>query len=432
DLLMEVTLSPAMGYYLSHVNNPRSIPEFNIHPDENYAREIMQLFSIGLYMLNQDGTRMKDSNGNDIPTYDNADIMELAKVFTGLGFAELDPKMQVWWLDEAVFGEVDIYIGHKWLPLKMYQEWHEPGEKVILKDLVIPAGQPGIQDIEMAVDYLFNHPNVGPFVSRLLIQRLIKSNPTPGYISRVAAVFNNNGQGVRGDMQAVIEAIIMDEEARSCDAQLDPGNGMLREPTLRHSHFSRAIPQKGIRPVYQVEINNYDCEGIEYEVDYEEVTEDIRFWHNGNSNFELLRQNPLSSPTVFNFYLPDHQPVGEMTQLGLYGPEFKIHDSGSSVNYLNMVLIATFGEFNLYSYDFENGIEYIMPDFTSLEPVAAEELEALLNYYDIVFMHGEMSDQTRENLRTMIDTLTLFGEPNISSRILMYFILGSPDFTILK
>ena len=431
DILMEVTLSPAMGYYLSHLNNPRAIPEENIHPDENYAREIMQLFTIGLYMLNQDGSRIQDAQGFDIPTYDNNDIKELAKVFTGLGAAELDPRMDIWWTDEAYFG-LDLYAMHKWEPLKMYEEWHEPGQKVVLKDLIIPAGQPGLRDIEMTVDYLFNHPNVGPFISHQLIQRLVKSNPSPEYISRVAGVFNDNGSGVRGDMRAVIEAIIMDEEARSCDGYLDIDNGKLKEPMLRHAQLSRIIPQIGRRDIYDVEITSYDCSGISYNQSYEDITEDIKYWHNGYSDYDLLRQNILMAPSVFNFYLPDHQPVGDLTQLGLVGPEFKIHDTGTAINYINLIFSSIVWEFNLYSYNGDIGIEYTMPDLDALTALANEDMEALVNYYDIVFTHGRMSDQTRENLRALISALIFANDPELSAKLLTFFVLISPDYTIDK
>ena len=431
DLLMEVTMSPAMGYYLSHLNNPKANPDENVHPDENYAREIMQLFTIGLYELNQDGSRKKDMNGNDIPTYSNDDIKELAKVFTGLGPGELDPNMDIWWATEPYFG-LDFYGAHKWEPMKMYQDYHEEEAKLLLGDLVIPAGQDGLSDIEMAVDYLFNHPNVGPFVSRLLIQRLVKSNPTPEYISRVSSIFNNNGNGVRGDLQSVVQAIIMDEEARSCSGLLDPDNGKLREPTLRHSLYTKAIPMMGRRSIYNVDIQSYDCAGIQYEETSEDVTEDLKYWHNGYSNYELLRQNTLQSPTVFNFYLPDHQPVGEMTNRGLVGPEYKIHDSGTSINYINLVLTSILYEFNLYSYDGQIGIEYIVPDFSSIEGMAENDPEELLNYLDILLTHGQLSDETRENLRSLTDVLVLFNEPNLTTKLILYFVMISPDFVVLK
>jgi len=238
DLLEDVTLSPAMGLYLSHYNNPKEVPEENLHPDENYAREIMQLFSIGLYELNQDGTRKMDGNGNYIPTYNNNDIKELAKVFTGLGGGGV---MENPWVDEPFFG-MDWYLDDKVTPMKMYEDWHETSAKTILGELEIPANQPGMRDLEMTLDFLFNHDNVGPFVCMQLIQRFVKSNPSPAYVSRAAAVFANNGSGVRGDLGAVIKTILMDDEARSCADLLEPTNGKLTEPLLRYVHLGKAFP----------------------------------------------------------------------------------------------------------------------------------------------------------------------------------------------
>ena len=178
DLLEAVTLSPSMGSYLSHYNNPREIPSENLHPDENYAREIMQLFSIGLFELNNDGSRKKDAQGNDIPTYRNDDIRELAKVFTGLGAGGV---MENPWVDSPFFG-MDFYLADKIVPMQMFEPFHEPGEKVLLGRETIPAGQDGMTDVRQALDFLFNHPNVGPFISRQLIQRLVcllYTSPSP-------------------------------------------------------------------------------------------------------------------------------------------------------------------------------------------------------------------------------------------------------------
>lgn len=209
DILLDVSLHPVMGKYLSHLNNPKSIPEWNIFPDENYAREVMQLFSIGLFELNLDGSRQLDGEGNFIPTYDNRDISELAKVLTGLGAGGLSEcgtaYEPAFWLE---IRHIDMTE-----PMAMYENWHEQGEKVLFGDQVIPDGQSGMEDVESAIDIIFNHQNVGPFISRLLIQQLIKSNPSPEYISDVASAFNDNGDGVRGDMKAVVKAILLHPEA---------------------------------------------------------------------------------------------------------------------------------------------------------------------------------------------------------------------------
>jgi len=231
DLLFEVTMHPCMGFYLSHLRNRKANPSENRFPDENYAREVMQLFSIGLFELNQDGTRKVDPDGNPIPTYGNDEIREFAKVFTGLTFSGSNIS-----LDEFLYGE-PVYTE----PMEMFEPEHQPSEKRLLHGTVLPIGQSGMDDINNAIDNLFNHPNVGPFIGRLLIQRLVKSNPSPQYISRVTAAFNDNGQGVRGDMKAVISAILLDEEARDISYFDDPTHGKLREPIVRYTHLLRAM-----------------------------------------------------------------------------------------------------------------------------------------------------------------------------------------------
>ena len=232
DLLEDVTLHPAMGLYLTHVNNPKADSSLNRFPDENYAREIMQLFSIGLYELNVDGTRKLDANDNFIPTYDHDDIANFAKVFTGLTYP-----------DAIVFGQNPQSELSFLQPMKMVNTWHEGGEKTLLNGFVVPDRSPkdGMADIQDALDNLYNHPNVGPFIAYRLIQRLIRSNPSTEYVGRVASKFNDNGQGVRGDMKAVIKAILLDEEARDCAMAEDPFDGMLREPMVRYTQICPGV-----------------------------------------------------------------------------------------------------------------------------------------------------------------------------------------------
>ena len=235
DLLYDISLHPMMGFYLSHINNPKSDVANNIHPDENYAREIMQLFSIGLFELNIDGTNKLDNNGDLIPTYNNDDIKEFAKIFTGFAPAGY------WWPWEN-YSAWPTEWGNEfnntpattvtWEPMILFDNWHEPGEKHLLNGQVVPSGQTTLEDINDAIDNLFNHPNVGPFIGKLLIQRLVKSNPTPAYVSRVANKFNNNGNGIRGDMKAVVRAILTDAEALDCSWIEHEYSGKLREPLL--------------------------------------------------------------------------------------------------------------------------------------------------------------------------------------------------------
>ncbi len=403
DLLLDVSLNVAMGAYLSHFNNPKADPANNIHPDENYAREIMQLFSIGLYELNIDGTLKLDTEGNAIPTYDNNDIKELAKVFTGLGPGDIN--MYVDWTNDPYFG-LGLWGTDRRVPMAMYDAWHEQGSKTLLGTYVIPDGQSGMQDVEDAVDFLFNHENVGPFVALRMIQRLVKSNPSPEYIARVAEKFNNNGQGERGDMFAVVKQILLDEEARSCSSFEDPNNGKLKEPVLALAQFMKGVPI---------------------------ITSSGNFWNNG---FDLLGdtgQFPLWAPSVFNFYTYDHTPIGGISDNDLVAPEFKIFNTLTSVGYLNKVHTWTFWDYITYDWEDDDvfGDNHTAIDETWLNDIIANEgPEELINYLDIVLTHGKISDESRTQMRLAHETLN-WGDW-FDGMLMIYLTMVSPDYMIDK
>ena len=402
DLLQEVTLSVNMGYYLSHLNNPKEDLANNVHPDENYAREIMQLFTIGLYELNLDGSRKLDSDGNFIPTYDNDDIKELAQVFTGLGPGGIN--MYVDWTDEPYFG-LGLWGADRREPMIMFDEWHDTSEKELIGGVTLPAGQNGMDDIEDAVNHLFNHPNVGPFLSRQLIQRLIKSNPTPGYIERVASVFNNNGQGVRGDLQAVVKAILFDQEARTCDAFSDPTAGRLREPMLKFTQLARTS--------------------------YLEDPDD-NSWNNLYDFNESTGQIPLHALTVFNFYTPDFQPVGDLAAANLKAPEFKLHDTRRSIGYINSMFAKVIWGTMYYSWNGDLGDEPTTLNLQDLMDLAESDTEELINYLDIMYTNGQLSDETRETIRTAVNGLLWGDLPHSQAEMALFLLLISPDYNISK
>lgn len=402
DLLLQITLHPAMGFYLSALNNPRSNPEENQHPDENYAREVMQLFSIGLFELNQDGTRKKDDQGNDIPSYDNNDIKEFAKVFTGLGAgAVLDNP----WVDEPQFW-LWLDIIDTEVPMAMYDEYHEPGEKHLLHDFVIPAGQTGMEDIEAAIHHLATNENVAPFIGRLLIQRLVTSNPSPEYIERVSAAFNDNGSGERGDLRAVIKAILLDPEARSCDAMIDPNHGMLREPIVRYTQFFR---------------------GMENDSPLD------RYWNPGFGFAESTGQFTMYSPSVFNFFSPNYQPIGPIADNDLFAPEFELHNTRTSIGYFNEVDLWSFGRMPFYTW--QEGNPEITYEIDHLLYMMREP-DVLLNYLDKIYAHGQLSDRTRDIIKTAVNSLDWpwdrEEELDYKLRLAMYLFFISPDYTILK
>jgi hypothetical protein len=291
DLLFDVATHPVMGFYLSHVRNKKGNPATNTFPDENFAREVMQLFSIGLWELNPDGTRKVDSmTGKHIPTYTNVDITNFARVFTGLSYGPLS---------ETNF---EVYPdAPKWIvPMRGYDIHHDLSPKTLLNGTTLPArtasspdvGTATLLDVNAAIDNLFNHPNVGPFIGRQLIQRMVTSNPSPAYIGRVSAAFADNGAGVRGDMEAIIRAILLDPEARDGAKLTDPHWGKPREPFLRCVNYGRAF--------------NAKSSGVD-------------FYAVSQFNFDQ-QQQPYNSPSVFNFYLPNYLPPGEVGDAGLVAP----------------------------------------------------------------------------------------------------------------
>lgn len=410
DLLFDVTMHPFMGIYLSHLKNRKTDLALNRFPDENYAREVMQLFTIGLYELNQDGSHQLDGNGNPIPTYTNAEITEFAKVFTGL---TTKPEQDDQVIDLEYFLENDD-VFHE--PMIMYDAEHEPGEKKLLKGLVIPAGQTGMQDINDAVDNLFNHPNVGPFIGRLFIQRLVKSNPSPGYISRVAAAFNDNGNGVRGDMKAVIKAILLDSEARDTSYFTDPTHGKLREPFVRYVQLCRAFNAASANGLYR---------------------------NNGGLAQEMLQQYPFHAPSVFNFFLPTYQPLGPLTKANLVAPEFQITTSYTAISVINFMDVAINEE---YPMEISNPVleiceeaETTCPDLTEEEIVtltlteelnlAENDIDGFITHLDLILTYGMLSTAMKTIIKNAITPLEdAFERVNMA----LYLLMISPEYAILK
>lgn len=401
DLLLDVSLNPMMGKYLSHFNNPLEIPALNIHPDENYAREIMQLFSIGLYELNLDGSYVLDSDDNPIPTYNNDNIKEFAQVFTGLGPGAI---MDNPWVDDPMFGE-SFYLTIRSEPMAMYDEWHDQSSKELLNGVILPAGQDGLLDIEMTINHLFNHDNVGPFLALRLIQNLVKSNPSPEYIERVALAFEDNGNGVRGDMKAVIKAILLDEEARTCAWLNESYHGKLREPMLRYFQYARAN---------------------------DKLAPDDLYWNVGFEFLELTGQGPLAAPSVFNFFTPEYQPAGDIADAELFAPEFQIHNSRTSIGFMNSIFV-----FNNWAllWNWEDNIDNVYINFNQLEELAKEP-EVLVNHLDVVYTNGQLTEETRGIIKEAISQMTgnTIGQSYLEfrARLALYLIMVSPDYAILK
>jgi uncharacterized protein (DUF1800 family) len=395
DLLENITHSSMMGIYLSYIQNQKSDPETGRLPDENYAREIMQLFTIGLKKLNQDGTPVLDLEGNEIPTYDNEVIMEMAKIFTGFGFG--GPSVVQFF---SVPNGTQMHY-----PMIMYDGFHEPGEKQLFDNITIPAGQTGVQDVDSALDALCNHPNIAPFIGRLLIQRLVTSNPSPEYIARVAGVWDNDGLGRRGNLKAVARAILMDPEARG-SAGLREDFGRVRGPFEQFIALMRALDAK-----------NESTGEDEYP----------KYPVNLTLMVGTLQQVPLWAPSVFNFYLPNHSPVGLLQGADLKAPELQIMTDATSIAVDNFIRKVA-----------ENGI-----DVTSTYPAdriflntataltLVDNPPALLDYLDETLLGGMMTDATRSAILNVLSRETI-RDPEYLAEAAIHLAATSPEFLIQK
>ena len=308
QLMQDVTLHPAMGVYLSMLGNQKPDTARNIRPDENYARELMQLFTVGLVELNADGTTRMDAQGQPIPTYDQSIIEGFAHVYTGWN-----------WAGAASFGQARPTLQNQVLPMQAYAGQHDTGAKKVLGYAgaaltEIPARTPAdpARDLDDALDNIFNHPNVGPFISRQLIQRLVTSNPSPAYVQRIAQVFANDGSGRRGNLGAVIRALLLDPEARGSapDASIA---GKLKEPLLRVTQLWRAYGGRSQSGRYNVQ-----------------------------SPADIAGQGPLQAPSVFNFFSPAYAPPGEIADRGLVAPEMQIATEYLSTLVTNYLFVQTY------------------------------------------------------------------------------------------
>lgn len=389
DLLMGVTLDANMGRYLSHVGNLPPDPALNRYPDENYAREVMQLFTIGLWELNPDGSYKLDNKGTQIPTYDNEAITELARVMTGLWFANNGWGIQIKQDQEHL------------VPMELFPAKHDFGEKKLLNGFIIPGRSPskanGMQDIRDAIRHLFEHPNCAPFISRSLIQFLVTSNPTPAYVGRISSIFSNNGKGVRGDLGAVVKGILMDREARDPAVATSPEFGIFREPVIRTMHLAK--------------LTKMNRSG------------DLVWWDYGNY-FEDTLQVPMNSPTVFNFYRPDYSPPGSLNIAGLNGPAFEIANSYTLISAPNRFWEIADQGFRI------GGRYHFAPSYRDFMPYL-EDSDSLLDYLNIVVCAGGMSAQTRSIIKSNL-AKTDISDSVEKARLAVYLVMMSPEGSVQR
>jgi len=383
DILETISRSPIMGKYLDHLGNEKADEERNIRPDENYARELLQLFSLGLEELTLNGLVKKDENGQPIPAYTQADIEGFAKVFTGWTFG----ASEFWGRPSN---------NHSIL-MSPFEAYHSTAEKHLISDVVIPANTDAETSLKIALDTIFAHPNIAPFISKQLILKLITSNPSPSYIERVAQVFKDNGQGVKGDLSAVVKAIYLDPEARQFAAPL-AYFGKVREPLLKQMQLWRVFKAKSLNDRYYT------------------------------SNLSLqFGQGPLQSPSVFNFYQPDHQPQ-ELSGSMLVAPELQIANDAYVINTLNTHfdemsrrVAERYDELN------ENYVYLYMGD--DLELLANFGLNAVIDKYDTLFFAGAMSQDMRNAIYDM-DAYFSSSESHLRLSYIVYLITVSAEYSL--
>jgi uncharacterized protein (DUF1800 family) len=391
DLMREMTLNPAMGNYLDMAISTRQ------SPNENYAREILQLFTIGLYMLNEDGTVMTDGQGNPLATYSQNEVNGFTKVFTGWTFCDVGCSGSL----PGIKNYVD--------PLVLIPANHDTTDKQILtypgSVPSIPAGLPADQDFELAIDNIFYHPNVGPFVGKLLIKQLVTSNPTPAYVRRVARVFNDNGGGVRGDMRAVIRAILTDPEARG-NFKTDPDYGHLREPVLYATNIIRSM-----NPLSQTGAPAA-CKGLSDGVI--------------NGVTLVLDQDVFNPPSVFNYYPMDYVLQGTT----LDAPEFGIFSTGTALKRPNFVNAMVFGPGIARDANALCGTRIDLARWQSLAQ-ADPSGTLLVDTLNREFLNGSISAPVRGHVLTAVQAVAP-SDTLKRARTALYLVLTSPQFQVQR
>lgn len=372
DILKGITLHPTMGIYLDMVNNVSG------KHNENYAREVMQLFTIGLFKLNDDGTQALGFDGKSIPTYTQEDVENLARAFTGWTYPTKPGSTKKIYNPPYLYGQMEVS-----------ESLHDYSAKTILNNTYLPAGQTAEQDLNISLSTIFNHQNVAPFVSLRLIQHFVTSNPSPDYIQRVARIFNNNGSGVKGDIKAVIKAILLDDDARRVDYSLsvEPRDGKLKDPILFITNLFRSL---------------------------EIVPNGILLYERA----KMMGQTLFSPPSVFGDFPYDHM----IDNSNLYGPEFKINSTSEIINRINFVKELVY-DVNTHIHPLSNGAY-----FNKWISIAADTTK-LIDKIDSTLLRGLMSSQMRQTLVDLIDSIDV-NNPRLRAQTALYITLVSSQYNI--
>ena len=375
DLIQAVTLNPAMGRFLNMANNNKANTAKGTSANENYARELMQLFTLGLTELNPDGSPVLDQNKNPIPTFDQTVVVNMAKVLTGWTYPTA-PRAQLH------ANNPEYFYGH----LIPVEAEHDTTAKTIFAGVTLPAGQSAEQDLDSLLNALMAQPTMAPFVSQQLIQHLVTSNPSPQYIQRVSSVFSNDGYGIAGDLRAVITAILTDPEARAADdpnAAVNPALGHLREPILFMTNLLR-----GLNATITASNNVY------YDA-------------------SLQSEDLFNAPSVFSYFSPQYR-----TQQGLLGPEFQIYSTATAAERADIVNAILYGKI-------DQSTTVNLAPFVQL----AGNTSGLLNYIASIFLHGSMSSALEQAATDAVNAVTT---PTAKAQAALYVVLTSGEYQIVQ
>ncbi|MEO1041484.1 MAG: DUF1800 family protein [Pseudomonadota bacterium] len=435
DLIEDVTYAPAMGFYLTYIGNQKADATIGRRPDENYAREILQLFSVGLVQLQPNGEPVLGADGQPVEIYDNSDITGLAKVFTGLDLVGIDRSVTPTLLN-ALADTAELERNFL-MPMAVFESRHSPLAKDFL-NCSIAAGTSTAQSIDLALDCIIAHPNVGPFVSRQLIQRFTTSDPSPNYVQRVAAAFDAGqfslpdgtvvGDGRKGDLSATVAAILFDAEARGASSLTNTQFGKVREPLLRFTHWARAFDADATRP--ELGSTLYDLSGP-----------------------TRLSQHPYRPRSVFNFYRPGYVAPGTTSgSLGMTVPELQIVNASTVTGYLNFLSFFTLDQkvnrpitelegdvrsrLGKLSFTQSELLQSFTPDYTD-EIAIANNASALVEHLDDLLAYDTLSAETKADIVAVLNAAPL-QDPSSTSELkervglAIFMVMTSPDYLVQR
>ena len=383
DLLRNVALSPQMGHYLDMVDNAKANPAAGTEPNQNFARELLQLFSIGTQELQPDGAPLRDAANQPIPSYGQDEIKAFARVFTGWTYPPFDAAQPKGPDDSRYFAK----------PMVTVAADHDVAPKTLLKGATLPAGLSADVELRLAIHNVFMHPNTGPFFAKHMVRQLVTGNPSPAYIGRVAAAFNDNGSGVRGDMKAVLRAVLLDPEARG-DVKTDPAYGMLKEPVLYITSMLRQLDAQS------------DGAGLERAA-------------------RAMGQDVYYAPTVFNYYPAEYVIPGT----ALVAPQFGIHNTNTVLHRMNFAYDMIYNDGYGPDGDVPNAIGTRV-DLRAFSAVAADPAKLVAMVNDRLF-GGGMPVGIKAEILAAVGALPA-DDPDERARTAVFLAASSFQFQVAR